>query len=136
VSLYAPPPPPPAPFPQRESPFKRARGAIAGVLALIVGLASKLKAVLLLRPWMWLVGFAMLAAAAIFFPNPIVFLILIFGALETWRRFKTRKDPGQRAYYKVRPGTRVAIAVTYVGLAIALVLAMDATHLTRTFANA
>jgi Zn-dependent protease len=94
------------------------------------------RAMAALSPWMWFVGFALLVAAAIAFPNPIVILILIFGAMETWRRFKTRKDPAQQAYYRVKPSTRAAIAVTYVGLAIALVLAMDATHLVRTFANA
>jgi hypothetical protein len=63
-------------------------------------------------------------------------LILVLGGFETYRRFKTRKSPAQQAYYKVPPRTRLAIAAVYVGLAVALVLAMDATHLTRTFGNA
>src|SRR4051812_160981 len=49
-----PPPPPPPPAPaepeQQQSPLKRAGGAIAAALALIVSLAGKLKAVLLLLP--------------------------------------------------------------------------------------
>jgi Zn-dependent protease len=94
------------------------------------------RAMAALSPWMWFVGFALLVAAAIVFPNPIIFLILIFGAMETWRRFKTRKSPDQQRYYKVPTRTRVAVAVTYIGLAVALVLAMDATHLARTFASA
>jgi Zn-dependent protease len=94
------------------------------------------RAMAALSPWMWFVGFAMLVAAAIVFPNPIIFLILFFGALETWRRFKTRHEPAQQAYYKVSPRTRIGVAVVYIGLAVALVLAMDATHLVRTFANA
>jgi Zn-dependent protease len=94
------------------------------------------RAMAALSPWMWFVGFALLVGAAIVFPNPIIFLILIFGAMETWRRFKTRKDPAQQAYYKVSPRTRIGVAVVYIGLAVALVLAMDATHLTRTFADA
>ena len=94
------------------------------------------RAMAALSPWMWLVGFALLVAVAITFPNPIIFLILIFGAMETWRRFKTRKDPDQQAYYKVAPKTRFAIAATYVGLAVALVLAMDATHLARDLGDA
>src|ERR671932_183332 len=36
--------------PQRQSPLKRAGGAIAGAIALIASLAGKLKAVLLLLP--------------------------------------------------------------------------------------
>jgi Zn-dependent protease len=94
------------------------------------------RAMAALSPWMWFVGFALLVAAAIVFPNPIVFLILVFGAIETWRRFKTRNDPAQQRYYKVSPRTRLGVAVVYIGLAVALVLAMDATHLARTFANA
>src|SRR3954453_14351140 len=56
TELVTPPQPPPAPAPapepepQPQSPLKRARGAIATALALIVSLAGKLKAVLLLLP--------------------------------------------------------------------------------------
>jgi Zn-dependent protease len=93
------------------------------------------RAMAALSPWIWVVGFGLLLGAAIAFPNPILFLILLFGAIETWRRFKTRKDPGQKAYFSVPPRTRLAIAVVYIGLAVLLVFAMDATHLTRTFAD-
>jgi Zn-dependent protease len=94
------------------------------------------RAMAALSPWMWFVGYALLVATAFVFPNPIVFLILVLGAFETWRRFKTRKDPEHQAYYRVAPRTRLLVAAVYVGLAVALVLAMDATHLTRTFADA
>jgi Zn-dependent protease len=94
------------------------------------------RAMAALSPWMWFVGFALLIGAAFVFPNPIVFLILVFGGIETWRRWKSRKDPGQQAYYRVAPRTRLAIGAVYIGLAVALVLAMDATHLVRTFGNA
>ena len=90
------------------------------------------RAMAALSPWLWLGGFALLVAAAIAFPNPIIFLFLVLGALETWHRFKARKDPAQQAYYRVAPRTRLAVAVVYIGLAVALVLAMDATHLQRT----
>jgi Zn-dependent protease len=93
------------------------------------------RAMAALSPKIWLLGFALLVAAAIAFPNPIVILILVLGGLETWRRFKTRKDPAQQTYYRVAPRTRLLIAAVYVGLAISLVLAMDATHLVRTFSN-
>jgi Zn-dependent protease len=94
------------------------------------------RAMAALSPWMWLVGFALLVAAAIVYPNPIIFLILVFGAIETYRRFKTRKHPQNEAYYKVPARTRLLIAAVYIGLAIALVLAMDATHLSRVFSDA
>ena len=94
------------------------------------------RAMAALSPWMWFVGFGLLVASAIVFPNPIVFLILVFGAMESWRRFKTRKNPENEAYYKVSRKTRLGVAAVYIGLAIALVLAMDATHLARTFSDA
>jgi len=89
------------------------------------------RAMAALSPWMWLVGFAMLLAAAIAFPNPIMLLILVLGGLEAWRRWKTRKTPDGRRYYRVKPSTRLAVAVVYIGLAVALGVAMDLTHLQR-----
>jgi Zn-dependent protease len=94
------------------------------------------RAMAALSPWMWLVGFGLLLGVAIAFPNPIVFLILVLGGFETYRRFKARKQPESQRYYKVPPRQRAAIAAVYIGLAVALVLAMDATHLVRTFADA
>src|SRR3954469_351866 len=89
------------------------------------------RAMAALSPWMWLVGFALLLAAAIAFPNPIMLLILVFGGFEAWRRWKTRKTPDGRRYYRVKPSTRLAVAVVYIGLAVALGVAMDLTHLQR-----
>src|SRR5206468_6470385 len=43
------------------------------------------RAMAALSPAVWLAGFALLIAAAIAFPNPIVSLILLFGGIETWR---------------------------------------------------
>src|SRR4051812_46824947 len=94
------------------------------------------RAMAALSPWMWLVGFGLLLGVGIAFPNPIVILILALGGLETWRRFRSRGEPAQQGYYRVPKRTRFLIAAVYVGLAIALVLAMDATHLARTFGNA
>jgi Zn-dependent protease len=91
------------------------------------------RAMAALTPWMWLVGYALLVAAAVLFPNPIMLLILIFGGLETYRRWKERKHPEQQRFYALRPRTRVAVAATYVGLALALVVGMEATFLERDF---
>ena len=91
------------------------------------------RAMAALTPWMWIVGYALLVAATIAFPNPIMILILIFGGLETYRRWKERKTPGERRFYEVSPGTRVAVAATYIGLALALVVGMEFTFLERDF---
>ena len=86
-----------------------------------------------LSPWMWFVGYGLLVGATIVFPNPIMLLILLFGGLETWRRWKQRKTPEARAYNRVRPATRLAVAAVYLGLAAALAVGMDATFLERDF---
>jgi Zn-dependent protease len=91
------------------------------------------RAMAALTPWMWIVGYALLVAATVAFPNPIMILILIFGGLETWRRWKERKSPAEQRFYEVRPSTRAAVAATYIGLALALVLGMEATFLERDF---
>jgi Zn-dependent protease len=88
-----------------------------------------------LSPWMWFVGFGLLIAATIAFPNPILILILLFGGLETWRRWRQRKSPESREFHRVAPRARVAIAVVYLGLAAALALGMDATFLDRDFGD-
>jgi Zn-dependent protease len=94
------------------------------------------RAMAALSPWMWLVGFGLLVAAAIAFPNPIMLLILLFGGMETWRRWRTRKTPEARRYHRVTMRTRVAVAAVYIGLAVVLGVGMDITHLERTFADA
>jgi len=93
------------------------------------------RAMAALSPWMWFVGYALLIAATFAFPNPIMILILLFGGLETWRRFKERKSPESREFHRVRPGTRAAIAGVYLGLAAALAVGMDATFLDRDFGD-
>jgi hypothetical protein len=86
-----------------------------------------------LSPWMWFVGYGLLVGLTLAFPNPIMILVLLFGGLETWRRWRDRKSPESRAFHRVRPATRAAVAGVYLGLAITLAVAMDATFLERDF---
>ena len=88
-----------------------------------------------LTPWMWIVGYALLVVATVLFPNPIMLLILIFGGIETYRRWKERKTPEEQRFYAVKPSTRVAVAATYIGLALALVVGMEATFFERDFSD-
>ncbi len=89
------------------------------------------RAMAALTPWMWLAGFAGLIALAFFFPNPILLLVILFGGLETWRRWKLRKTPQGRAYHAIRPGTRALVGATYVGLAALLAVGATETYLAR-----
>jgi Zn-dependent protease len=94
------------------------------------------RAMAALSPWMWLVGFAALVALTFLWPNPILLLILVFGGLETWRRWQDRKSPAATAYYKVAPHSRILVAATYLALAGLLAFGMAHTHVPRTFGNA
>jgi Zn-dependent protease len=92
------------------------------------------RAMAAMAPWMWFVGFAALVGVTVVFPNPILLIILLLGGLETWRRWKARRDGDeqQKAYYRVGRGTRLAVAAVYIGLVVALAVGMDLTHVART----
>ena len=93
------------------------------------------RAMAAMAPWMWFLGMGLLVAAAIVFPNPIILLILVFGGMETWRRWKLRRAGSEETetYYRVRPLHRALVAAVYIGLIAALVVGMDLTHIERTF---
>ncbi|MFL5895065.1 MAG: site-2 protease family protein [Thermoleophilaceae bacterium] len=93
------------------------------------------RAMAALTPWMWIVGYALLIAATVIFPSPIMLLILLFGGLETLRRWRARKSPAAQRYHRVSGRQRAAIAGVYLGLAIALAIGMDVTHVVRTFSD-
>ena len=93
------------------------------------------RAMAALSPKVWLVGMAALVAMAILFPNPILILIVIFGGLETWRRWKIRNTPEAQAFHDVPTRTRVLVAVVYLGLAALLALGVYETHFERTLAD-
>jgi Zn-dependent protease len=95
------------------------------------------RAMAAMAPWMWIVGLGVMIGAAIAFPNPIIILILLFAVMETWRRWKQRREGSEetQAYYRVSPKHRLMVAAVYVGLIAVLAYGMHATHLVRTFAD-
>ena len=92
------------------------------------------RAMAAMAPWMWFLGLAAMLTLVFIAPNPILILIVLLGAFETYRRWKERGTAveGNAEYYKVAPRHRVAVGVVYVGLVVALALGMDATHVVRT----
>lgn len=92
------------------------------------------RAMAAMAPWMWGVGFAAMVVLALVFPNPVIFIIVLFAGFETYRRWKLRRTRSleQAAYYRVPPRDRWLIAAVYLGLIALLVIGMDATHLQRT----
>jgi Zn-dependent protease len=89
------------------------------------------RAMAALTPWMWFAGFAGLVALAFFFPNPILLLVVVFGGLESWRRWKLRHTPEGRAYHAIPGRTRALVAAAYVGLAALLAVGVAETYFPR-----
>jgi Zn-dependent protease len=91
------------------------------------------RAMAAMAPWLWLLGFAAMVGMVFVWPNPILFIIILFGGMETWRRWKQRKqgEEGNAAYYRVSPKARLLVGLVYVGLIVACALGMDATFIDR-----
>jgi Zn-dependent protease len=92
------------------------------------------RAMAAMSPWMWAVGFLATVALAIAFPNPVIIIIAVLAAFETWRRLQARRNGGESeaAYYRVSARGRALVGLTYLALIVLLVLGMHATHLHRT----
>jgi Zn-dependent protease len=89
------------------------------------------RAMAALSPWVWFAGFAGLIALTVFFPNPILILVLLFGGMESWRRWKARKTPEARAFHAIPTRTRVLVAAVYLGLAALLAVGVTETFFER-----
>ncbi len=89
------------------------------------------RAMAAMAPWMWFLGFGALVALEFSFPNPILLIIILFGGMETWRRWQQRKTRSleQAAYYRVAPRHRVLVGAVYIGLIVALAFGMYETHI-------
>jgi Zn-dependent protease len=90
------------------------------------------RAMAALSPAMWVVGFVILVGIMFVYPTPIALIVLLFGGIETYRRWKLRGSPQSQRYYEVKPAARLAIGLVYVGLAAALAVGMHFSHLERT----
>jgi Zn-dependent protease len=88
------------------------------------------RAMAAMAPWMWFLGFGALVALEFSFPNPILLIIILFGGMETWRRWQQRRTRSleQAAYYRVAPHHRVLVGAVYIGLIVALAFGMYETH--------
>ena len=84
-----------------------------------------------IHPAIWGLGLVAMVGLLFIAPNPILFIILIFGGLEAWQRWKSRNDPSMRGYYSISRGKRAAVAVMYLGLIAVLAGAMSASFIER-----
>ena len=88
-----------------------------------------------LSPSLWFVGYALLVAATIAFPNPVMLLVLLLGGFETWRRWQARNTPEAREFHRVPRRTRIVVAAVYLGLVAALAVGVDLTFIERDFGD-
>jgi Zn-dependent protease len=102
-----------------------------------VGFLDGARAAAALSPWVWLLGVFGIIILVLTIPNPIIILIAVLGIYETYVRFRQFRKGGEevRKYYSISRRDRILIGVTYLGLIIALVVAMDLTHLERSIPN-
>jgi Zn-dependent protease len=93
------------------------------------------RAMAALSPWMWFAGLFAFALLAFVAPNPIIVIILVLGAFDTYKRFKAYRAGGAevRRYYRVPRRQRLMVLAVYLGLIAVLVVGMDLTHLARDF---
>ena len=91
------------------------------------------RAMAALSPWMWFVGLFVRTVLTFALPNPILILILLLAAYETYRRWKARKAGGEEvaSYYKVKPAHRLAVLAVYLGLIVVCAGGMALTFVER-----
>ncbi len=89
------------------------------------------RAMAAMAPWMWFIGFGVLVALALLFPNPVLWIIVLFAGYELYRRWQARKSGSiaQAAYYRVAPRHRLIVGAVYIGLIVLLVLGMEHSHI-------
>ena len=77
-------------------------------------------------PKLWVVGLAGLLVYEVLRPSPIIPLVLVFGGVEAYRRFKGRNTEASREYYTLTPQQRLNVGSAYLGLVALLLWAMHA----------
>lgn len=93
------------------------------------------RAMAALSPTIWFIGYAGLIVLTVLFPNPVLILVILFGGMETWRRWKQRGTPEAQAFHDIPRRTRVLVAVTYLGLAALLAFGVTETYFERTLSD-
>lgn len=95
------------------------------------------RAMAAMAPWMWFVGFGLMVLLMFVAPSPILILVVLFGGLETYRRWKGRRagEEGNAAYYDVKPVHRVLVGATYLSLLLVCAVGTYATFIERSLSD-
>jgi Zn-dependent protease len=91
------------------------------------------RAMAAMAPVVWFAGFALMLGLFLLWPNPFLIIFLLLGGLETWRRWKQRKqgEEGNAAYYTVSPRARLLVGLVYVALVVVCAIGMNETFIDR-----
>ncbi|HET9016295.1 MAG TPA: site-2 protease family protein [Thermomicrobiaceae bacterium] len=80
------------------------------------------RAVAAISRWIWALGLVGLVALVIWRPEPILFLIVVFGGMELWAAWKRSRQ--NASYYQVPLPQRLTVTAIYFGLALSLGFAL------------
>jgi Zn-dependent protease len=84
-----------------------------------------------LHPAIWFLGLLLMVGLVVLNPNPLLVIIVLLGGLDLWQRWRSRGENAE--YYRLPTWQRATVGVVYLGLAVVLALAMDATYVERDF---
>src|SRR5256714_4894060 len=88
-----------------------------------VGVLDGGRIVTALSRWLWLPGFAVLLWFGWYYPNFIVWLIIILSLPRVYSLFRKRTEEEQR-YFEVTPAQRWTMSILYFGLIAVLIFGM------------
>jgi Zn-dependent protease len=83
-----------------------------------------------LSPWLWVVGFAIMAAMAFLHPHVLLIVILIASVPRLWSLFRDKSE-AERRYFEITSQQRWTMAIVYFGLIAVLVAGMRFTLIPR-----
>jgi Zn-dependent protease len=91
------------------------------------------RAMAAMAPVLWFVGLAMMLGLFLLWQNPFLLIFLLLGGMETWRRWKHRRQglEGNEAYYRVTPRARLLIGLVYLTLVVVCGVGMTETFVDR-----
>lgn len=84
-----------------------------------------------LHPGVWWAGMVITVGLLLWRPSPVLFLVLVLGGIEVWRRWKQRRRGETGEYYSVPAQVRVAIGTAYVATAALCLYGMHVSYVAR-----
>lgn len=82
-----------------------------------------------LGPRTWLMGAPLLLGMFLYWPSPMLLIVVILAAPQLWKAWKhDPAAPENQAYYTIAPGKKLEYGVMYLGLVVALAVMAYEVH--------